>query len=260
MLKTAESIYNDSRSEHKWLKVKKDYIQGCGDTADYAIIGAAWDSRGRELGVPTSTSSWYIGLSDNLLDIKRDPNIRPNFQVVFTSLSYGLTRKQLEKANRIAKRYRERAITPNWPFTYELASGLAKPTTIFKEPLVFELMGSGFTKGSRIKEYELRWPRITKLHGVEERHWTTAVDLEEHNEMAKRATDPKLLKIADLLERSDLKWLTGSASKSRSELAATPARLIAPTPVNQATPQGYKKKPRRRKPPVSPQELQIRFP
>ncbi|KAI9618950.1 hypothetical protein H4Q26_012207 [Puccinia striiformis f. sp. tritici PST-130] len=271
MLKTAESIYNDSRSEHKWLKVKKDYIQGCGDTADYAIIGAAWDSRrGRELGVPTSTfTSWYIGLSDNLLDIKRDPNIRPNFQVVFTSLSYGLTRKQLEKANRIAKDiesepHNSKALR-SWPFTYELASGLAKPTTIFKEPLVFELMGSGFTKGSRIKEYELRWPRITKLHGAEERHWTTAVDLEEHNEMAKRATDPKLLKIADLvsggsqdkaengykaevehwndkLERSDLKWLTGSASKSRSELAATPARLIAPTPVNQATPSRIQEK------------------
>ncbi|KAH9462629.1 hypothetical protein MJO28_002604 [Puccinia striiformis f. sp. tritici] len=271
MLKTAESIYNDSRSEHKWLKVKKDYIQGCGDTADYAIIGAAWDSkRGRELGVPTSTfTSWYIGLCDNLLDIKRDPNIRPNFQVVFTSLSYGLTRKQLEKANRIAKDiesepHNSKALR-SWPFTYEIASGLAKPTTIFKEPLVFELMGSGFTKGSRIKEYELRWPRITKLHGVEERHWTTAVDLEEHNEMAKRATDPKLLKIADLvsggsqdkaengykaevehwndkLERSDLKWLTGSASKSRSELAATPARLIAPTPVNQATPSRIQEK------------------
>ncbi|POW05905.1 hypothetical protein PSHT_10595 [Puccinia striiformis] len=268
MLKTAESIYNDSRSEHKWLKVKKGLWRHGGLRNYWGCLGF---KRGRELGVPTSTfTSWYIGLSDNLLDIKRDPNIRPNFQVVFTSLSYGLTRKQLEKANRIAKDiesepHNSKALR-SWPFTYELASGLAKPTTIFKEPLVFELMGSGFTKGSRIKEYELRWPRITKLHGAEERHWTTAVDLEEHNEMAKRATDPKLLKIADLvsggsqdkaengykaevehwndkLERSDLKWLTGSASKSRSELAATPARLIAPTPVNQATPSRIQEKP-----------------
>ncbi|KAA1122412.1 hypothetical protein PGTUg99_037495 [Puccinia graminis f. sp. tritici] len=259
VLKTAESVYNDSRTEHKWLKVKKDFIQGFGDTADYAIIGASWDqNRGRELGVPTSTYvSWYVGLCDNTLDIKRSPGIRPHFQAVFTSLSYGLSRQQLEQANRTAKEIggeppNSKALK-KWSFTYKLAQELSQPAIIFKKPLVFELMGSGFTKRSRNHEYELRWPRIMKFHDPKERDWTTAIDLETHDEMAKRATDPKLLGIADIisggsqeeaangfraelehwdnkLKTSDLKWLS-RGSKSRSDSSST--QLTAPKPVKE---------------------------
>lgn len=86
MLKPESSRYNDSRPERRWYKAKKgacadfsqelkklsgcstciqraiiyvpDYITGYGDTADYAIIGAAWDrDRSRELrGENDSTS------------------------------------------------------------------------------------------------------------------------------------------------------------------------------------------------------------
>ncbi|OAV99744.1 hypothetical protein PTTG_00480 [Puccinia triticina 1-1 BBBD Race 1] len=260
ILKTAASVYNDSRSEHKWLKVKKDYIAGYGDTADYAIIGAAWDqNRGRELGVPTSTyTSWYIGMCDNTLDIERTPGTRPHFRLIFTFLSYGFTRQQLERANRIAQD--AGGETPDisearqdWPFTFEVARDLKKPAVIFKKPLVFELMGSGFTKRSRKHEYELRWPRITKMHDPGERDWTDAVDLETHDEMAQRATDPKLLNIADLisggsqqaaengfqaevdkwsekLKTGDLNWRSRGRNLP-SDLSETSARVIAHKPA-----------------------------
>lgn len=203
VLKPAGSIYNDFRSEQKWYKVKKDYIDGLGDTADYAIIGASWDQdRGRELRVPTSTYTiWYIGLCDNPAAIQIDPSTRPNFQVVFTSASYGLSRSQLEKANRMAHESESQPpriqARREWPFTYQLAQGLTKPAIIFKKPFVFELMGSGFTKRSRLHEYELRWPRITKLHDPEERDWHSAVDLPTHNDIAKKATYSRHLTVAD---------------------------------------------------------------
>jgi len=258
VIKTAESIYNDSRIEHKWLKVKKDYLEGFGDAADYAVIGAAWDQkRARELGVPTSTfTSWYIGLCDNSLEVKREPSLRPNFQIVFLSHSYGLTRKQLENVNQVAKDIEnEKPNSPalkRWPFTYQLHRGLEQPKVIFKKPLVFELMGSGFTKCSRYHEYELRWPRILKVHHPQERDWTSAIDLETHNEIAKRATDPSLLRVADIIsggsqERAengfqaelehwieklrvtDSRWL--KRSNSGPEICETLDRPIASKPV-----------------------------
>jgi hypothetical protein len=90
-----------------------------------------------------------------------------------------------------------------------------------------------------------------KFHDPKERDWTTAIDLETHDEMAKRATDPQLLGIADIisggsqeeaangfraelehwdnkLKTSDLKWLS-RGSNSRSDSSST--RLTAPKPV-----------------------------
>jgi DNA ligase 4 len=48
MLKASESCYNDFCLP--WVKLKKDYIPGFGDTLDLAIVGASWEKeRGREL-------------------------------------------------------------------------------------------------------------------------------------------------------------------------------------------------------------------
>lgn len=48
VLKASESCYNDYSLP--WVKLKKDYIPGHGDTVDMAIIGASWEKvRGRSL-------------------------------------------------------------------------------------------------------------------------------------------------------------------------------------------------------------------
>jgi ATP-dependent DNA ligase len=49
VLKPCSGGYNDSRA--RWVKMKKDYIPGLGDCADFVVVGAAWErERGRELG------------------------------------------------------------------------------------------------------------------------------------------------------------------------------------------------------------------
>jgi DNA ligase-4 len=48
VLKADESRYHDFKMP--WVKLKKDYIPGYGDTLDFAAVGAGWDkARAREL-------------------------------------------------------------------------------------------------------------------------------------------------------------------------------------------------------------------
>lgn len=50
MLKPLFSAYNDLRCGQRWVKLKKDFIPGAGDTMDVLIVGASWQrKRGREL-------------------------------------------------------------------------------------------------------------------------------------------------------------------------------------------------------------------
>jgi DNA ligase 4 len=48
VLKAEDTAYNDWR--RPWVKLKKDYIPGLGDTLDLILVGAGWDKdRAREL-------------------------------------------------------------------------------------------------------------------------------------------------------------------------------------------------------------------
>ncbi|GAA5853542.1 hypothetical protein JCM5353_008815, partial [Sporobolomyces roseus] len=42
MLKPLSSRYNDHARKQKWVKLKKDFIPGAGDTLDFVVVGASW--------------------------------------------------------------------------------------------------------------------------------------------------------------------------------------------------------------------------
>lgn len=57
VLKAEDSLYNDYR--RPWVKLKKDYIPGYGDTLDLVILGASWEKiRGRSLRGESIFTYW----------------------------------------------------------------------------------------------------------------------------------------------------------------------------------------------------------
>jgi DNA ligase-1 len=50
IVKTLDDVYQPSRRSNHWLKLKKDYLDGCGDTFDVVPIGAYY-GKGKRSGV-----------------------------------------------------------------------------------------------------------------------------------------------------------------------------------------------------------------
>ncbi|KAK4698270.1 hypothetical protein P7C70_g8011, partial [Phenoliferia sp. Uapishka_3] len=190
MLKPLDSGYNDWQK--KWVKLKKDFIPGCGDTKDFFIVGARWEKdRGRKLNVPPSVfTTFFVGLLAEDLGANIGRDDKRHYHVLF-STSYGLDRVQL---NDLCHRIREEKpqpfdfglgsasntfkacerprttlpvyASPCTTFTFSLAPHLSakglRPTLIFQTPRVVELTGAGFQKFPGEEFYALRWPRMTK--------------------------------------------------------------------------------------------------
>ncbi|GAA5927226.1 hypothetical protein JCM1841_004252 [Sporobolomyces salmonicolor] len=190
MLKPLFSRYNDYRPGQRWVKLKKDFIPGAGDTLDFVVVGASWQKqRGRELLVPPSVfTTFFVGLEAKELGAPLGHHNKPHYHILF-STSYGLDRTQLgELCHKIREKQPE-LFNPGkleegtfrqmlgfrghkvyesacTSFTFSLAehlySSALRPTVIFPEARVMELTGAGFQRTPGCPYYELRFPRITK--------------------------------------------------------------------------------------------------
>ncbi|GAA5959998.1 hypothetical protein JCM3765_006129 [Sporobolomyces pararoseus] len=196
MLKPVSSKYNDYRQGQKWVKLKKDFIPGAGDTLDFVVVGASWQKqRARELLVPPSVyTTFFIGLEANELGAPLNRANKKHYHILF-SASYGLDRKQLDELCHSVRQSHPQPFNPGkldggtfrevpgargrykvyesacTNFTFSLAdhlySNASRPTIIFSEPREMELNGAGFQQTPGCPYYELRWPRITKSSRID---------------------------------------------------------------------------------------------
>jgi DNA ligase-4 len=167
-----------------WIKMKKDYIPGLGDTADFAIVGAGYSAK--EAAVkPIPNLRWthfYVGCLRNKSEVVGF-GAKPRFTVV-DRVNQSLTSDDLIAVNRLSQ---FRAMDINSPevsetFTLDYQSNMSDMAVAFKEPFVFELLGAGFDKLPNQNLFTLRFPRVQKVHW--DRDWKDAVSLDELQEMA----------------------------------------------------------------------------
>ena len=69
MIKPCEGSYLDFVGGRRsaWIKLKKDYIRGMGDTADFAVVGGGFEAeRGRERAVGGwGFTTFFVGVLRN---------------------------------------------------------------------------------------------------------------------------------------------------------------------------------------------------
>ncbi|KAK4047009.1 hypothetical protein OIV83_005695 [Microbotryomycetes sp. JL201] len=200
MVKPALSVYNDLRPNMRWIKLKKDFIPGAGDTMDVHVLGASWQKqRGRELLVPPSTfTTFFVGFRADKLGADLGRTRKPHYHILFSS-SYGLNRQQLSLLNLEIRCSARQLFSTD---SQQCTTWRARPQVIFEEPRVFELFGAGFQKSMGSSYYELRWPRITKF----DRSDGEPVDLGELQRVALRAMR---LSSNDESSLVDSFWTTG---------------------------------------------------
>lgn len=141
IIKRADSLYLPG-DRSNWWKLKKDYIEGYGDSADFAIVGAV---RSKHSGGLFDT--FIAACLTNKSDLENDPLVHPNFQAIFI-VSLGLTRAELELLQAVLEARKELNLS-GLGYDCQCAKGFKVDDfgcCWLKEPLVFELLGSGFIR------------------------------------------------------------------------------------------------------------------
>ncbi|KAL5355649.1 hypothetical protein BJX96DRAFT_170872 [Aspergillus floccosus] len=150
----------------RWIKLKKDYIPGLGDTVDLAIVGGAYKSRDALSLNHARKLSWthfFIGCLTNKDAVLQSAAV-PRFRVVDTIDRHCMSVKHMQIINQIGDFC---ACSPDSGHGFiidDLPKNLPAMDVVYKTPFVVEMLGAGFEKPSGARFYTLRFPRIVKIH------------------------------------------------------------------------------------------------
>lgn len=172
VIKACDEPYFSARSSGendryaRWIKLKKDYIPGLGDTADFALIGARYEPKHGSLLSENRQLSWtefFIGCLDNNEDVRRLGSL-PRFRIVDTISIHSLNKNDMQVLNQWGK-FVACSLGSNSAFEcYSTQNALPEMDVAFKTPFVVELLGGGFDKPTNAQYYSLRFPRVLKIH------------------------------------------------------------------------------------------------
>lgn len=250
------------RGFHCYIKLKKDYIAGLGDEADFAVVGASYNAQeAAKSKLPNLRwTEFYLGTMLNKEEAIRFGQ-RPLMRVVGSiSHHHCIPPAILEVINKTsvfsAVQNVEGQTLPN----FDIEQGhLTRLETIFTTPLVLEVLGSGFVKPSNCDFMMLRHARVTKLHqdrswkdcigfdelqqiAVESRETGVAPESQENREHLARleATLKKKFEKQALLSPTATKSATTSPARTERSNASSPRQPLAPVaanvqPMNNAT-------------------------
>ncbi|CEG36631.1 ATP-dependent DNA ligase I [Plasmopara halstedii] len=161
MVKTLkkEATYEPANRSHKWLKLKKDYLDGIGDSADLVPIGAFY-GRGKRTGV---YGAYLLACFDPDTEM---------YQPI-TKLGTGLSDEVLKK---FYDQLKEKVVNKP-PNDYAIIEGI-KPDVWFEASCVWEILGSDLSISPKYtaaiglvakdKGISLRFPRFIRIRDDKE--------------------------------------------------------------------------------------------
>ncbi|KAI7266958.1 DNA ligase/mRNA capping enzyme [Hortaea werneckii] len=173
---------NRSGGTCAYIKMKKDYMVGLGDDADFAIIGANHNAQ-RAASVGMTGIKWtdfHLGCLLNRQDIVRF-DAKPMYRLVRTITSEACIPRPILKALNTLGAYSATPYRTFAGFDVQL-TGPVNIDVAFSQPLVVEVLGSGFEKPANSSFYMLRHARVKKLH--QDRSWQDCISFEELQEKA----------------------------------------------------------------------------
>ncbi|KAK4501562.1 hypothetical protein PRZ48_007371 [Zasmidium cellare] len=178
--------------DKRYIKVKKDYLKGLGDEADFAVIGASYNAQqAATSGLKAHAvkcTTFHLGCLTNQEDVRRH-NARPSFQYVGSiDQEHCIPKAVLEAANMEATFRAKPYDSSRQPESFDILSRHAVTMqVVLNEPLVFEVLGSGFETPSNRNYLMLRHPRVKKMH--EDRSWLDCVTFEELQEQGRKSRE-----------------------------------------------------------------------
>ncbi|KAI4107035.1 MAG: hypothetical protein LQ339_002731 [Xanthoria mediterranea] len=167
-----------------WIKLKKDYIPGLGDSADFAVVGAGYDaSRAAQLKNPNSKwTHFHLGCLRNKKEVK-EKNARPYVVIVGALDVNADMTKHLNQHGQFCALPFGSLQSRQDPFEIDIEKGVPPMNVIFRKPFVLDVVGAGFDKEGNRRHYTLRFPRALRIHS--DRDWRDSVSLDELQSMAK---------------------------------------------------------------------------
>lgn len=201
VLKGCEDPYFSFDKNKAFIKLKKDYIPGLGDTADLIIVGGRRDARDeQELGAGKLWwTSFYLGCVENKEVSLGDS--KPRLRIVDMIDRHGISKRDIIHLNRHGyfRRVPFATSAPDFNIIFEPGER-PQPSELFSPPFVVEVTGAGFDKPANAGYFTLRFPRVLKVH--DDRLSRDTVNFAELQEMAKRC-----IEIPDDPEEEEASWL-----------------------------------------------------
>lgn len=190
VVKPSDEPYFSARQTSKdgpvlgWIKLKKDYIPGLGDSADFAVVGAGYDaSRAAQLKCPNlKWTHFHLGCLRNKKEVK-GKNARPYIVIVGALEVNAKMAKHLNQHGQFCALPFGSLQSRQDPFIIIIDKGVPSMNVIFRKPFVLDVVGAGFDKEGNRDYYTLRFPRALKIHS--DRNWKDSVSFDELQEMAK---------------------------------------------------------------------------
>ncbi|KAF7715723.1 Uncharacterized protein PECH_006125 [Penicillium ucsense] len=171
----------------RWIKLKKDYIPGLGDTVDLALVGASYNAQDAAALSSIGGLRWTHFLVGCLLnkDAVVQHGTRPHFRGIDVVDRHSMHWKILQLLNQLGQFHSRDPDSFN-EVTIEMGRvSLPKVSVVFKKPFVVEVMGGGFEKPSGARYFSLRFPRILKIH--DDRSLEDAASFQELQLLAENA-------------------------------------------------------------------------